>query len=587
MAGRAEKYLIEKVKIKRFRSLLDTTVTFSRDSVTVICGANNIGKTNVLRALELYFNEHKGDVVYDPSIDLPKHIHDGSRGGGTTTEIIGTFRKQSDNTKTVLSTKFKLDGYPYYKLDRKDIDDETAEKFLSSIRYYFIEANNVDTPSRIAEILAEDVLLELDKQRGGNKERPLKKLDEFLEASQESISKLERKLNKKFAAYVGDDPVLKSKEVKIGFAEFEKLRDAIKGMTSVTVVDGGDVDMSSKGSGAQRAVLMSMMDFVADSARSPVIWGIDEPEAFLQPKLQKQMANKLRELAKKESHSILITTHSGHLIDLQSTEHTHLFSLEVTPKIYDRRPGLTFQELDAKPISFSNQSSKIAAIKEHLGIDSNDGWKLLPHNVLVEGEEDVKYLTLCYERLNIPVPHFIVCGGASKAKGFLQFFNSFGDELAFKPKIKCVFDEDEAGRSAKRGVERNKYKNLSVEVVTLPRYTSSASAKHDVWEVEDFVCPDLMFKALNYILRKEGYKIIDKKQREERLERAHKATQILKYAEDCARAQNPSKTPLVFDDQGRKKQICRLAVGFARKKPELVKLKKEQKDFLKAVAQRA
>ena len=349
LATRAEKYLIEKFQVKRFRSLLDTTITVAPDTTTVICGANNIGKTNVLRALNVFFNHHKGDVDYSPEEDLPKHIFEGSRGGGTNTQLIGTFRRQTDGKETVLSIKHTLDGFPTYLINRKTVSEAEAQKILSSVRFYFIEANNVDTPEIIAEILAEDILKELDKQRGDNRDKPLRKLTEFIEASADSIAKIATKLNKKFGDYVANDPILSNKILDIGFAEFERLRDAVKDMVSISVSDGGQRDMAFKGSGAQRAVLMAMMDFVADSARSPVIWGIDEPEAFLQPKLQRQMAEKLRELSAKESHSVIITTHSAHMIELQNTKHTHLFDVSVTEKVYDRRRGTKFYELDAKP----------------------------------------------------------------------------------------------------------------------------------------------------------------------------------------------------------------------------------------------
>ncbi len=79
-------------QVKRFRSLMDVTLNISQDLPTIICGENNIGKTNFLRALNLYFN-HLSDAVFNPKDDLPYHIVYGSGGGSLKTELTGKFEK--------------------------------------------------------------------------------------------------------------------------------------------------------------------------------------------------------------------------------------------------------------------------------------------------------------------------------------------------------------------------------------------------------------------------------------------------------------------------------------------------------------
>ena len=71
---------------------MDVTLNISQDLPTIICGENNIGKTNFLRALNLYFN-HLSDAVFTPKEDLPYHIVNGSGGAGTKTELTGKFEK--------------------------------------------------------------------------------------------------------------------------------------------------------------------------------------------------------------------------------------------------------------------------------------------------------------------------------------------------------------------------------------------------------------------------------------------------------------------------------------------------------------
>ena len=49
---------IENIQIKRYRSINDLTLNIDKNyNITTICGQNNVGKTNVLRAISLFFNK--------------------------------------------------------------------------------------------------------------------------------------------------------------------------------------------------------------------------------------------------------------------------------------------------------------------------------------------------------------------------------------------------------------------------------------------------------------------------------------------------------------------------------------------------
>jgi predicted ATP-dependent endonuclease of OLD family len=60
--------LIEKVEIHRFRSISD--INIKTEEVTIFSGINNSGKSNVLRALNLFFNGRSNfDQEYNFSKD--------------------------------------------------------------------------------------------------------------------------------------------------------------------------------------------------------------------------------------------------------------------------------------------------------------------------------------------------------------------------------------------------------------------------------------------------------------------------------------------------------------------------------------
>ena len=70
-------YYISKVRIQRFRSIMDMEFNISDYSMPVaICGQNNVGKTNTLRAINLFFNPN----TFNPNTDIPE-LKKAQRGG--------------------------------------------------------------------------------------------------------------------------------------------------------------------------------------------------------------------------------------------------------------------------------------------------------------------------------------------------------------------------------------------------------------------------------------------------------------------------------------------------------------------------
>ena len=290
---------IKSFHVKNYRSLLDVNIIIDYAIPTVICGENNIGKTNLLRALNLFFNHVLDENLFQAPLDIPHHIYEGSRGAGAKTELTAIF--VVDEVQKSLKVTFKKNSEPSYRLNNKTIDKEIACEYLSKFQYLFIESNNVHLPSLVATVLENDGLLSLDKKRSKQSEA-LEKLKEFIQLSQKAIADIENKINDCFQELTDFDGILKGKKLKIDFAEFEKLRDVVKTMTSITLHDGNTHGIESKGSGAQRAIFLALMQYIAKSTKKNIIWGIDEPEAFLQPKLQKKVANVFATLASQKNN---------------------------------------------------------------------------------------------------------------------------------------------------------------------------------------------------------------------------------------------------------------------------------------------
>ena len=66
--------MIEKIEIQYFRSIYRTIITGVED-INVITGKNDVGKSNILRALNLFFNNciiSEGDYNFSQNWEYPK-----------------------------------------------------------------------------------------------------------------------------------------------------------------------------------------------------------------------------------------------------------------------------------------------------------------------------------------------------------------------------------------------------------------------------------------------------------------------------------------------------------------------------------
>lgn len=576
-----DRYILKKFQVKRYRSLMDVKIDISLNEKVVICGENNIGKTNFLRAMNVFFNHYKQEL-YNLKEDIPYHIYYGSRGSGVKTELIGTFEKDDDTI--VLKTLFSSDEIKYL-INNKEVTSNDAKEILDTFQFLFLESHNINIPTLISMTLEKDGLLALDKKRSKQSE-PLEKLNQFIQLSQKAIADIEKDINEFFKELTNFDGILKDKQIKINFAEFEKLRDVVKTMTSITLYDGNNHGIANKGSGAQRAVFLSLMQFISANSKKNIIWGIDEPEAFLQPRLQKQVAMIFNKIVKEQNQPIILTTHSQHFVELNNLQSVYLFKGTLTPKEYQRRPNEIFYEMNTLPIESKSNFEKAILIKNHLGITNNDGWEVLPYNILVEGEEDKRYIETLMNILNLPVPNIIWSGGASKIGGYLQYYNSFAEGLTYKPEFLCIFDNDDEGRDQSKKVKPISYKNITVNKIDMPRYDGTVyddKCKAD-WEIEDLLPPEIIISAINQVLKKNKYRPITAPQIKNRSEVAYKDKQILKYAEECARTNNPSKDTFLIDNEGRKKEICQKFCELAIITDSKQFIKDVQKEFIKKLS---
>ena len=98
--------ILKDVSINNFRTLNNFNLC-DLGSLHVITGVNNSGKTNFLRALDLFFNESIEGGKFDRVKDIPNHIVYGTRPGHVKTSITVTLVFCEEEINNLFHTKHK------------------------------------------------------------------------------------------------------------------------------------------------------------------------------------------------------------------------------------------------------------------------------------------------------------------------------------------------------------------------------------------------------------------------------------------------------------------------------------------------
>jgi hypothetical protein len=503
---------------------------------------------------------------FNHEIDIPYHIAEGSAGGGSKSKILVEFSNgtESYNIETKYSrvnnqNSLELNG----KKNGNQMTQSEIKEFMSTIKFTYIQSNNIDLPSLIATYFTDEILPGLDRLRRRQTE-PLNSLNEFIEKSKNAVVDIERGITNELHQFTHavSDVNPSDWRVKVLFPEFDYLREAISSLVSYTLFDSNDRPLDTKGSGIQRLLLLALIKYVSQNSSLNVIWALDEPEVFLQPGLQREVFARLKEIG--VDQTVFVTTHSSHFIDIDNLENTYLFDADYEVKDYARKPGRQFIKVNTKVLEVTGYE-KIERIKNHMGILRNDGWHVTPLNILVEGDIDKEYLEALASWFDIQIPNVLVAGGADKFLGYLEFLKEFCSDLPYSPKVVCLLDHDQKGKEVFQRLNGKTFENLDLYFEHVKRSDGIYNASYE-FEFEDLIFPEIIFEAANKILRKKSYRTISKRDQDKRAQPAYQNIGILKFITQISSHNNSDKSQVNFESQGMKLFLSKEASKLLRNK---------------------
>jgi len=541
---------IKKVKINNFRTFLNFEVNFDK-KFQVIAGANNAGKTNILRALNLFFNDQVNqDTGFCRENDLPYHVIKASGSQAFLDIELDIFLEDNEIAKikginkylifgNILRTKKRYDSeligwyhsdtkgfFPKVEDLKKGKNEIQTKSHLISILFRRIKfiyvPSQFDINKTVSNLVSEEILPTAIDGYGDSglakKVRTLRKSIEKVDRQTQMVLNAKNKiLTEQFQETIRSFPEI---QAGLGIDDFslnvKLLDDSLNGILSkrifLEVSDASHNSIDSKGSGIQKLVLITLLEYftrnVAEKARytNPfIIWAIDEPEVYMQPKLQKKIRGIFERVS--ESNQVLITTHSPSMIDIYSPDNVKLFYLKAELKAYKRKQKQAFYKKMTQHKSIED-AGFVEELKEHFGIESNDGWILRNKNVLFEGEDDKNYIQATYKAF-LGYPLDSACVTCESASNFPSFVELLSQRIAVE-KLKdktlfCLLDDDTAGREAyKKILKKNCVKAYKIK----SSYLEDKDNLNDRYPkmIEDFVVPEIFFKSIKEFIKSKDRK---------------------------------------------------------------------------------
>lgn len=362
-----QKPRLTKLIIKNYRCIGSKPVQIDLDDIVVLVGANNVGKSSILKAYELAMSQGstKADLKIEdfpnntidpenlPEIELHTIVYDNSPGA--------RWIENTENGEMLVKERFIWNGEGKPKREGWDVEESEwsenvpwgAPNVANSRRPEPHRVDAFDSPEKQAEaikklltqVLTEKVKnLKSQKQIEGEDENDYKKLlnkvrtlqKKIVEEAQEQIDTVNQELTalieKVFPNYTIDFDAKPEDDLDSVINLFKTDAQLLMGPK-----DGYLSTIDRQGSGARRTLLWTAIKYISENNQKlkeadgavvrPHLLLLDEPEICLHPNAIREACNLLYELPESDSWQVMLTTHSPIFIDF-SKDNTTIIKVE-------------------------------------------------------------------------------------------------------------------------------------------------------------------------------------------------------------------------------------------------------------------
>lgn len=504
---------IVNISISRFRSILSLSMSILNSSnLIALCGQNNVGKTNTLRAINLFFKPES----YEPISDIPNIKH-ATGGQSVHPKVEITFLDSSSQIYYCISRNMKdysfdhngLSGYTYQfngrkKINKYPISQDELKNFVNKIEFVYIESINTLIPELIEKLTSGIIDVQYNKTRFTESKKNLKEsYDAYVNGLQEILTNFSNEISDVFMSFQTNW------SVKLNVpCNSNSFRDLISDDVKLTLNDNGSDGIEEKGAGLQRlaTILLTFEMLKRMKQNKHIIVCIDEPDVYLHEGLQKKLKSFFDE--KSKNIQIFYTTHSKIFINSYNMKNVFLLDAKNYEQ-YSVRKQKNINVIETFLVDITEQNG-YKRICDHLGIENFTYELLQRNNILVEGNCDKKYLTELIHFFDFQLPYIESLNGADNALMFLEFYDSYyhNSITEYKPKVKVILDNDPKGREIAKKIHAKTYRHIDVVVVLLQNHMGSGEQSLEKNntnnEIEDLVYPEVMIYLINALLERKN-----------------------------------------------------------------------------------
>jgi len=494
---------ILKLEIENFRSIGEKISIGNISNLTTFIGPNNVGKSNILRAINLFFNkEVEPGKRFDAGNDF-------CRGNQRRFALVNIWFKfdASDDRRLLKqlrshSAGFKDFVYPVtlraYSNDNlhytftnakgQKIQNETLLKIiLGYVDCFYVPAikdyKTIINSEMIRKIVGATFQgwgrgIEQSRLLGKNKVA----FNQIMQSLQQILSKT--------GGFV--TTIVKSVIPRISKFDFALPHNNLQeflGKLDLVVTESGipmPITLENEGSGVQSFSIITMLRLLHELRprstykKTSFLWLIEEPETFMHHDLQRKTFEKLKEFSK--DGIIFVTSHSPIFIEKKYFKNVfHAFF----------NSGTRIESITLKTIR--------EVIGGSLGVSFGDFFLFNRFNLLVEGVSDKKILTELIKLFNtesseelLPLQdlEFINCRSANSIPHFFNLYSVFAQYGTFL----AIFDNDISGVDS-----RNKLISGNVPAEDLFLLDKN---EHGCGAIEDLVEKKIWDKCLQNLKKK-------------------------------------------------------------------------------------
>jgi hypothetical protein len=443
--------LIDKIEINYFRSIYGSTAGNLRN-LNIFVGGNDSGKSNILRALNLFFNNQ---TAYDEDLEFLDDVthlrqREARTAKGRLTIWIKITFNNVEGWKTLPKKFFIKKTWNRYTDEPEVKSDilsrQSLTRFLNKIQFHYVPAvkeKNIfsDYLFALYETVAENETIEFQEPA-----------DRLSGAVNSAVSELTEaiKLNLKVESEIRIPSDLKS--------IFERLEFSTK-------QDDFKVPLVNRGDGVQVRHIPHILNYISQNNKSLNIWGYEEPENSLEMSNAFELAREFCDSFSK-SNQMFVTSHSPAFYGLEGSNVKHFLVKKELTELAEGNSHLSqVRELDGTNTADVElglaqliAQRSVAAYEEVAKLRASN--KILSELnkpvILTEGKTDAIILGIAWEKLRPTTERSFEVRSCDLGSEFEDQENAGADELKKileattkkEPYIRIgIFDRDIKGTS--------------------------------------------------------------------------------------------------------------------------------------------